>query len=82
MVPLSIIPLGQFVGGMIETTLIFAGGLYLLLAWPRIIRRKVESGKLSEAEAEEKLRKPPKLGYGLLFIAAGQFIIQLMQWFS
>jgi hypothetical protein len=82
MVPLSIIPLGQFVGGMIETTLIFTGGLYLLLAWPRIIRRKVESGKLSEAEAEEKLRKPPKLGYALLFIAAGQFIIQLMQWFS
>jgi hypothetical protein len=83
MVPLSIIPLSQLVGGMIETALILAGGLYLLLVWPRIIRRRVESGKLSEAEAQEKLRKPsPKLGYLLLFIAGGQLIIALMQWFS
>jgi len=80
---LSAIPLGQFVGGMIETTLILGGGLYLLLVWPRIIRRRVEAGRLSEAEAQEKLRKPsPKLGYVLLFAAAGQLIIQLMQWFS
>jgi len=83
MAPLSAIPLSQLVGGMIETALIFAGGLYLLLVWPRIIRRRVESGKLSEVEAQEKLRKPgPKLGYLLLFAAVGQFIIQLMQWFS
>jgi len=80
---LSAIPLGQFVGGMIETTLILGGGLYLLLVWPRIIRRRVEAGRLSEAEAQEKLRKPsPKLGYVLLFAAAGQLIIQLLQWFS
>jgi hypothetical protein len=60
---------GQFVGGLIETTLIFAGGLYLLLLWPRIIRRRVEAGKLSPAEAAEKLRKPnPKLGYLLLAV--------------
>ncbi len=80
---LSAIPLSQFVGGMIETTLILGGGLYLLLVWPRIIRRRVEAGRLSEAEAQEKLRKPsPKVGYVLLFAAAGQLIIQLMQWFS
>ncbi len=80
---LSAIPLSQFVGGMIETTLILGGGLYLLLVWPRIIRRRVEAGRLSEAEAQEKLRKPsPKLGYVLLIAAAGQLIIQLMQWFS
>jgi hypothetical protein len=79
----SAIPLSQFVGGMIETTLIFGGGLYLLLLWPRIIRRRVDAGTLTEAEAQEKLRKPsPKLGYLLLFAAAGQLIIQLMQWFS
>ena len=81
--PVSTIPLGQFAGGLIETTLIFAGGLYLLLLWPRIIRRRVEAGRLSLAEAAEKLRKPsPKLGYLLLAIAAGQLIIELMQWFS
>ena len=80
---LSAIPPSQFVGGMIETTLIFSGGLYLLLVWPRIIRRRVEAGRLSEAEAQEKLRKPsPKLGYVLLFGAAGQLIIELLQWFS
>jgi len=83
MVPLSIISLSQFGGGMIETALILPGGLYLLLAWPPIIRRRVESGKLLEAEAQEKLRKPsPKLGYLLLFIAGVQLIIALMQWFS
>ena len=81
--PVSTIPPGQFVGGLIETTLIFAGGLYLLLLWPRIIRRRVEAGRLSLAEAAEKLRKPnPKLGYLLFAIAAGQLIIELMQWFS
>jgi hypothetical protein len=69
--------------GLIETTLIFAGGLYLLLLWPRIIRRGVEAGKLSLIEAAEKLRKPsPKLGYLLLAVAAGQLIIELTQWFS
>jgi len=80
---LSAIPLGQFVGGLIETTLIFAGGIYLLLLWPRIIQRRVEAGKLSLAEAAEKLRKPsPKLGYLLLAVAAGQLMLELMQWFS
>jgi hypothetical protein len=80
---LSTIPLAQFVGGLIETTLIFAGGLYLLLLWPRIIRRRVAAGKLSLIEAAEKLRKPsPKLGYLLLAVAAGQLIIELTQWFS
>lgn len=80
---LSTIPVGQFVGGLLETTLIFAGGLYLLFFWPRIIRRRVETGKLSLAEAAEKLRKPnPKLGYLLLAIAAGQLMLELMQWFS
>jgi hypothetical protein len=80
---LSTIPLGQFLGGLLETTLILAGGLYLLLLWPGIIQRRVEAGKLSLAEAAEKLRKPsPKLGYLLLAIAAGQLILELMQWFS
>jgi hypothetical protein len=80
---LSTIPLAQFVGGLIETTLIFAGGLYLLLLWPRIIRRRVEAGKLSLIEAADKLRKPnPKLGYLLLAVAAVQLTIHLTQWFS
>jgi len=80
---LSTISLAQFLGGLIETTLIFAGGLYLLFLWPRIIRRRVEAGKLSLVEAAEKLRKPsPKLGYLLLAIAAGQLMLELMQWFS
>jgi len=71
------------VGGLIETTLIFAGGLYLLLLWPRIIRRGVEARKLSLIEAAENLRKSsPKLGYLLLAVAAGQLIIELTQWFS
>ncbi len=39
---LGTIPIGQLVGGLIETALLFAGGAYLLWIWPRVIRHRAE----------------------------------------
>jgi hypothetical protein len=51
--------------------------------WPVELRRKVESGKLSEAEAKEKLRKAnPKIGCLLFLAAITELAIVLMQWLS
>jgi hypothetical protein len=80
---LSTIPRAQFIGGLIGVLLPVLGGVYLLWIWPVEARRKVESGKWTQAQANERLRvAKPKYGY-LLFVAAiGDLIVQLMQWYS
>jgi len=80
---LGSIPLGQFIGSLVSVAFFFIAGAYLLWIWPVEVRRKVESGKLSESEAKEKLRKAnPKFGYFAFLAAVCQLIIVLMQWFS
>jgi hypothetical protein len=77
------IPSAQFIGGLVSVALCVLGGIYLLWIWPVEARRNVQSGKWTEAEAQERLRKAkPKYGY-LLFIAAiCDLIVQLTQWHS
>jgi hypothetical protein len=77
------IPIGQLVGGLIETFLISCGGVYLVWIRPYQVQQKVKSGKISEAEGQEKLRKlNPKLGYLLFVVSVCQLFVQLSQWFS
>jgi len=74
------IPVGQFIGGLIEAWLWLAVGVYLAWIRPWRLRRKVAHGDLADAEAEAKLRKaPPKFGLVLLLIGIFQTIVQLDQ---
>jgi hypothetical protein len=49
------IPRGQFIGSSIENVLFILGGAYTLWIWPRLARRDVASGKISDADAQAKL---------------------------
>ena len=80
---LGTIPVGQLIGSLISVAFFVVAGAYLLWMWPLEVRRKVQSGKLTEAEAKEKLRKSnPKIAYLLFLAAIGQLILVLVQWFS
>jgi len=70
------IPRGQFIGSSIENVLFILGGAYALWIWPRLVRRDVESGKISEAAAEAKLKRfSPKWGYVFFAIAVIHIIV-------
>lgn len=74
------IPLSQLIGGLIWNGLMFVAGAYLLWIWPLQVRRQVQSGKLTETEAKEKLRKTnPRLGYLAFLVALGGTILGLMR---
>jgi hypothetical protein len=80
---LSAIPRAQFIGGLFSVGLCILGGVYLLCIWPAEVRRKVEAGKWTEAEASERLRvTKPKYGYLLFGAAVCDLVVQLMQWYS
>ena len=66
---MAAIPLSQFVGDLMWSVLLLVVGAYLLWLSPYRVRRQLQSGKLTEAEAEEKLRKSRPVAY-LLFAAA------------
>jgi hypothetical protein len=77
---LSAIPTGQFIGTNIEIFLLICGGCYLAWFRPRRIRHQVQSGEISEAEAQARLQKlKPMIGYFLLIFAASQIIVEIMQ---
>lgn len=76
------IPLGQVIGDIVWIALLIASGAYARWGWPRSIRRKLAAGKLAQAQAEEKLRKSPKMGYLFWAIAACSLAVSLLQWFS
>lgn len=70
------IPRGQFIGSSIENLLFILGGAYTLWVWPRLVRRDVASGKISEADAQAKLKRfSPKWGYVFFAIALIHIII-------
>jgi len=70
---------GQLIGSCIEYGLWFGVGAYLAWFWPRRVRRQVQSGKISEEQARQTLRKfSPLLGY-LVMIAA--IVFALSQFF-
>ncbi len=55
-------------------------GATLLYIWPRIIHRKIESGKLSEEEGESILgRIPPRSGYTLIIVGVAAMFMELWQ---
>jgi hypothetical protein len=70
------IPRGQFIGSSIENVLFILGGAYTLWIWPRLVRRDVASGKISEVDAQAKLKRfSPKWGYVFFVIALIHIII-------
>jgi protein-S-isoprenylcysteine O-methyltransferase Ste14 len=74
------IPVGQFVGGLVEACLWLTIGIYLAWIRPWRLRRTVARERLDDEEIEAKLRKaPPKLGFVLLLIGVFQIITQLDQ---
>jgi hypothetical protein len=76
------IPLGQVIGDIVWIVILVAAGAYARWGWPRSIRRKLAAGELSQAQAEEKLRKAPKTGYIMWAVAACSLATSLFQWFS
>jgi hypothetical protein len=74
------IPIGQFIGGLIWCGLLFAAAAYLLWFTPFEVRRRIASGRLTDAEAGEKLRKLKKTGYWMFAAAILSLTTQLMQW--
>jgi hypothetical protein len=70
------IPTGQFVGSMIERVLVLVVGLYLLLLWPKLVRRRVATGKISPEAADAKLKKL-RPWYGWLAIGSGLWGVYL-----
>ena len=67
--------IGQLVGGCIEYAIWFGVGAYLAWFWPRRVRRDVQSGKISEEQGRQKLKKfSPLLGY-LVMVAAVAFAL-------
>jgi len=61
---------GQMIGSSIEHALWFCAGAYLAWFWPRRVQRDVQSGRITEEQGREKLKKlSPLLGY-LVMIAA------------
>ena len=53
-------------------------GAALLHLWPRLIHRKIESGKLSEEEGESILRRIPReVGYMLIIVGIGAMFMEL-----
>ena len=71
------IPLSQFVGELVWNGLLLATGAYLLWFSPHRVRRQLESSSLTDAEAEEKLRRHKMLAY-LLFGAAILSLLALL----
>ena len=77
------ISFAQFIGDLVWVGFLVFVGAYLLWLWPAEVRRKLQAGKLSEAEAKEKLRKAnPKFGYLAFLGALCQLALALIQWFS
>jgi hypothetical protein len=73
------IPTGQQIGSCVEYALWFGVGAYLAWFWPRRVRRQIESGKLTEEQGRQKLKKfSPLLGY-LVMVAA--IVFALSQFF-
>jgi hypothetical protein len=69
------IPTGQQIGECVEYALFFGVGAYLAWFWPRRVRRQIESGKLTEEQGHQKLKKfSPLLGY-LVMMAAIVFAL-------
>jgi hypothetical protein len=63
------IPTGQLIGECVEYVLWFGAGAYLAWFRPALIRRQIQSGKVSEEQGRQKLKKlSPLLGY-LVMIA-------------
>jgi hypothetical protein len=61
-------------GGIIPVLM----GATLLHIWPRIIHRKIESGKLSDEEGESILgRTPRRSGYTLIIVGVAAMFIEL-----
>jgi hypothetical protein len=72
------IPRGQLIGSSIENALLILGGIYALWVWRQLLRRKVEFGKISKAEAQTKLKRfNPKWGYVFFAIAIIHVIMDL-----
>lgn len=58
------IPIGQQVGDCIWNLFLIVAGAYIVWRWPNKLQSQVQSGKLSEAQAKEKLKTfSPRLGY-------------------
>jgi hypothetical protein len=67
--------IGQLIGTCVEYALWFSGGAYLAWFWPRRVHRDVQSGKISEEQGRQKLKKlSPLLGY-LVMVAAIVFAL-------
>jgi len=63
------------IGSCVEYALWFGAGAYLAWFWPRRVRRQIHSGKLTEEQGRQKLKKfSPLLGY-LVMIAAIVFAL-------
>ena len=66
---LANIPIGQQIGGSIWNLFLIALGVNLVWLWPNKLQSQVQAGKLSEAQAKEKLKKfSPRLGYLVIIV--------------
>jgi len=80
---LSIIPTGQFVGSTIEHVFFLFGGVYLLLLWPKQVKRQVASGEISQGAADAKLKKVrPWFGWFLIAWSVYGFVSDCSLYFS
>jgi hypothetical protein len=72
------IPRGQFIGSSIEMPYSYSAVPTRFWIWPRLVRRNVEFGRISEADAQAKLKRfSPKWGYVFFAIAFIHIIIDL-----
>jgi hypothetical protein len=74
------IPVGQFVGSLVEACLWLTVGIYLAWIRPWRLRRTAAREGLDDEEIGAKMKKaPPKLGFVLLLIGVFRIIMQLDQ---
>jgi hypothetical protein len=73
---LANIPIAQHIGDCIWNLCVIAAGAYIVWRWPKKLQSQVQSGKISEAQAKEQLKKfSPRLGY-LVIIVGIVFLVR------